>query len=49
VKELAKLIFFLGLVGGAIVAAVRAKGTSSSAAACRENRAQESWCGPVDE
>jgi len=50
VKELAKRIFFLGPLGGAIVAAVRDKGTSSSAV-CRENRAQESWqwCGPVDE
>jgi hypothetical protein len=48
VKELAKRIFFRGPVKGAIVAVVRAKGTSSSAA-CEENRAQESWCGPVDE
>ena len=50
VKELAKRIFFWGPVGGAIVAIVRAKGTSSSAS-YGENRAQESWqwCDPGDE
>ncbi len=48
-KELAKRIFFLGPLGDAIVAALRAKGTSLSVAGCEENRAQESWCGPVDE
>ncbi len=51
VKELAKLIVVWGSVGGAIVWAVRAKGTSSSAATCGENRAHESWQGydPEDE
>jgi hypothetical protein len=43
VKELAKRIFFWGSVGGAIVVAVRAKGTSSSVA-CGENRAHETSC-----
>ncbi len=49
VKKLAKRIFFWGPVGVAIVWAVRAKGTSSSAA-CGENRAHESWqwCDPGD-
>jgi len=50
VKELAKRIILWRAVGDAIIAAVRAKGASSSAA-CGENRAQESWqwCDPIEE